>query len=46
MNDYLGSYLENKEEVEEATCENYAESGNCDCEDGDDKGTTLTQKSV
>lgn len=36
MDDFLVSYLENKQEVEEQACETYREY-NCDCEDGDDK---------
>jgi len=36
MDDFLASYLENKQEVEEEACETYREY-NCDCEDGDDK---------
>lgn len=37
MNTYVASFLEMKEEYEEALCEAYLEAGNCVCEDnGDD----------
>lgn len=36
MDEFLASYLENKEEVEDYNCE-YAAENKCNCEDGDDR---------
>lgn len=36
MDEFLASYLENKQQVQEYNCE-YAQENKCNCEDGDDK---------